>query len=144
MPSQKPPLFYIRQIYKLGRCGAKIFCPSFMSHIVLDTFPDCLYYLPVSPSSRAASRRIPFLQIHTKNTPSPTFDGVWWLFASPTYVDTHSIPEQVRWIRPFVALKLPSLPSGKHSYHPGPVLWLELLRSINNDETNSAHWIDRG
>jgi hypothetical protein len=115
---------------------AKIFRPSLMSHVILDSLPNGFNNFSISPSSCAACRRIPFLQSRSKDTPTPSSDGIWQLFASPSHIDAHSIPEQFRRLLPLITLELPHLASCEDSNHARPVFWLELLGCIHDDEPN--------
>lgn len=50
-------------------------------------------------------------------------------------IDTKDAPEELLWFAPLVAAELPDLARGKDGHNPVPIVWLELLGTVDDNES---------
>lgn len=52
------------------------------------------------------------------------------------------MPEEFRWVLPFIAAELPCLARGEDGHDAVPIVGFELLRGVDEDEAESAGRVD--
>ena len=119
-----------------------LFSPSFAPHTLLYPRPYPLYDFPIPPSPLHTETRIPLLHLGAHNAPPPALHRAWYVLSSPTNINTERMPKQVWCILPFVALELPRLPCSKYCNYTVPVIGLELLWGVNEDEAQGTVCVD--
>ena len=87
---------------------------------------------------------MPFVDTDADHAPSPSLHAGRHFLASPADVYTQRMFKQIRWIAPLVALELPRLTRGEDCNDAVPVVWLELLWGVDEDESERAVGVDGG
>lgn len=108
--------------------------PSPSPHTLLDGSPNALDDLSIAPSTFFTLASIPLLNLHTLDHSTPTLDGIRHLLASPTNINTEGVGKQLGSVGPLVTLKLPGLARGEDGNNSLPVVGLELIWSVDEDE----------
>ena len=119
----------------LPRHGTTVLTPSSAPHGFFDLTPYSLDDLSVSPPPLSAGVAVPLLYLRTRHAPTPTPDGARHVFTPPSNIDAKRVLEQVRCGLPFVRLELPGLTGREDADDTRPVVRLELLRRVHQDET---------
>ena len=117
--------------------------PPATPHVLLHGLPDALDNLAVSPAARCARARRPRVDLRAQHPAAPAAHRVRRVVAAPPHVHPQRVPEQVLRVLPLVALELPRLARREHRHHPRPVLRLELLRRVHDDEPYRPPRVDR-
>jgi len=130
----------VRDVSSLHR--PSILTPSSTPHTLLNPIPYPLHNLSIPPPPTNPLLRIPLFDLRARHASPPTLNRTRYVLAPPSHIDTQSILEQVRRILPLVALELPRLPRRKDSNDAIPVVGLELLGGINQDEAKLFLCVD--
>ena len=112
--------------------------PSPSPHTLLDGSPNAFDDLSIAPSALLTLAGIPLLNLHTLDHTAPSLDRIRHLFASPANIDAEGVGKQLRGIGPLVTLKLPGLARGEDGNNPLPIVGLELIRGVDEDEAQRA------
>lgn len=116
--------------------------PSPSPHTLLNGSPNALDNLSIAPSALLTLTSIPFLNLHTFDHATPSFDRIRHLFTSPANIDAKSMGKKLGSIGPLVTLKLPGLSRCEDGNNPLPIIGLELIRGVDKDEAQRSLWID--
>lgn len=120
------------------------FPPPLGPHTLLNSIPDPLHHLPIPPPTLHAQVRVPFLDLGAADPAAPAAHRGGDVFPPPADVDAEHVPEQFGRGLPLVAAELPRLARRKDSHDPAPVVGLELLRRVDEDEPQRSGGIDGG
>ena len=124
-------------------CSARpILPPPSRSHILLNRTPHLLYNLSVPPPPRATLDAVPLVDLDADDATAPALDHRRRLLTLPADVDAQDVRKQLCWLRPLVALELPCLAGGEDSDDARPVVGLELVGSVDEDEAERARGVD--
>jgi hypothetical protein len=118
--------------------------PSSPPHTLLNARPQPLYDLPIPPPALLPLPCTPLVHAGSFDHASPSSDHLWYSFSVPAQVDAERMREQVRRVRPLVTLKLPCLASCEDRDDALPVIGLELVGCVDEDEAEGALGVDRG
>lgn len=121
---------------------APILVPSFCLHRFLNCRPDSLDDFPISPPARRGLMSVPLVNLRARHAATPPSNSSRHIFPSPANIDAKRMSEQVRRRLPLVRLELPTLACCEDCCQSGPVVWLELLRCVDDDETERSLRID--
>jgi hypothetical protein len=108
--------------------------PSPSPHTLFDGSPNALDNLSIAPSAFLTLASIPLLNLHALDHTTPTLDRIRHLLASPTNINAECVGKQLRGVGPLVTLKLPGLARGEDGNNPLPVVGLELIWGVDEDE----------
>lgn len=73
---------------------------------------------------------------------TPVADIVRRWLAAPSHIDTKNVREQLISVAPLVVLELPCLTRRKNCDHAVPVLGLELLCALDQNEAHGSDRVD--
>ena len=79
-----------------------------------------------------------------QHTVSPSADIIRRRLATPANVDAERVLEQLVGVAPLVVLELPRLTCREHAHHVVPVLGLELLGTLDEEEAQGPRRVDVG
>jgi hypothetical protein len=116
--------------------------PSPSPHALLDGRPNTLHHLTITPPSLVALAGIPFLNLHALDHSAPPLDCIRHLLSSPADVDAQRVRKQLGRVGPFVTLKLPRLARREYGDNPLPIIRLELIWGVDEDEAQRALRVD--
>jgi hypothetical protein len=111
-------------------------------HTLLDGSPNALDDLSIAPSTLLTLTSSPLLNLYTLDHATPSLDRIRHLFTSPANIDAEGVGKQLRCIGPLVALKLPGLTRCEDGNNPLPIVGLELIGGVDEDEAQRALGID--
>ena len=109
--------------------------PKLQFHPRLNPIPNRLANLAISESP------IP-LNIQTLHPGAPPPHLIWHRLSIPADIKTPHLSEQLYGIIPLVVPELPRLPGCKHPNHTVPIVRLELLDTVNNQEAHGSGGVD--
>lgn len=116
--------------------------PPFRPHALLDPIPYPLHHLTISPPTLHAHVGVPLLDLGAADPTTPAAHRGGDVFPPPAHVDAHYVPEQFGWGLPLVAAELPRLARSKDRHDPAPVVRLELLRRVDEDEPQRSRGVN--
>lgn len=121
-----------------------IFTPSLSAHTILNRRPYSLHNLSISPPALLTLRWIPLVYRRDFHSASPALHRLWHQLRRESHIDSERVAEEFRRICPLVALELPRLAGCEDCYDARPVVGLEMVELINEDEAQRARRIDGG
>lgn len=129
--------------HALYRRGRGIESPALASHIHLNRLPNLFHDLLV-PEARSvgAVAAAPSIDARRQHPMAPAADALGGLLPAPANKDAERVLEQLVGAAPLVVLELPRLPGGEDGHHAVPVLGLELLGALYEDEAQGAVGVD--
>ena len=112
------------------------------SHGGLDSTPDLFDGFTISPSLLGGLAVTVSVNANVQHTSTPTLNSVGKQLVTPTNVDTQSMVEELGRLTPLVALELPGLAGCEDSDNTVPVVGLEVIRRLDENETQRAGGFD--
>ncbi len=118
--------------------------PSLISHVPLDHLPDALDDLAVPPAASvdAVGGVLPAVDADVRDAVAPGDDTLGGPLAAPADVYAGDVAEELVRVTPLVTLELPALAGGEDGDDAVPVLGLELLRALDQDEAHRPRRVD--
>ncbi len=116
--------------------------PTFHPHALFHSIPNALDHLPIPPPALHAHMIVPLLNLRRRDPSPPPLHRGRHILAPPAYVDALRVLEQLGRALPLVALELPRLARGEDRHHPTPVVRFELLRRVDQDESQRSLRVD--
>ena len=128
-----------------GRC--LVAPPSLAPHAGLDHLPDTLDDLPVAPAAGVDAGAVgegvlPAVDADVEDAVAPADDAVGGLLAAPADEDAGDVAEELVGAAPLVVLELPALARGEDGDDAVPVLGLEVLGALDQDEAHRPRRVD--
>jgi hypothetical protein len=116
---------------------------SFASHVAFYSSPEAFDGLSVPPPPAFSCwciyvspmcLLIPPFQKEGLDTGTPSLYLTRRILAPLSDIDTKYVPKQLLRFTPLVASKLPDLACSEDRHNAVPIVWLELLRAVHDDE----------
>ena len=108
--------------------------PTLRPHALLNSRPNALNRFPIAPSPALLLRAAPLLQPYGLHRPPPPLHRLGQCLALPPHIDAEGVAEQLGGVGPAVRLELPDLAGGEDGDDTRPVVGLEVLGAVNQNE----------
>ena len=112
------------------------------SHGSLDSTPDLFDSLTISPSLLGILAITVCVDANIQYTSTPSLDAIGKKLAAPANVDTQGMVEELGRLTPLVTLELPGLAGREDGDNAVPVVGLEVIRRLDENETQRAGGFD--
>lgn len=115
---------------------AGLFGPTTESHALLNSSPDTLDDLTITPATTTLRTilLVPAFNSEVLHAAAPALDLARDILPPPSDVNTSGVLEQLGWGRPLVRLELPGLAGSEDGHKAVPVLGLEVGGAVDDDE----------